>query len=103
MFFAMAISPDHLLAGTVVASVAKECGKLEALVDLSQMTVSQMTATSTEESHQQRLHWLVEQVLNGQLQTVWPPELCAGRARRRHPASTGSSRQVRPRGLFVPP
>src|SRR4029077_9546220 len=58
MFFAMAVSPDHLLAATVVASVAKECGKLEALVDLSQMTVSQMTATSTEESHQQRLHWL---------------------------------------------
>jgi uncharacterized protein YbjT (DUF2867 family) len=64
MFFAMAVSPDHLLAATVVASVAKEYGKLEALVDLSQMTVSQMTATSTEESHQQRLHWLSEQVLN---------------------------------------
>lgn len=28
------------------------------------MTVSGMTATSTEESHQQRLHWLTEQVLN---------------------------------------
>ena len=64
MFFAMAVSPDHLLAATVVASVAKEHGKLEALVDLSQMTVSQMTATSTEESHQQRLHWLAEQVQN---------------------------------------
>jgi hypothetical protein len=64
MFFAMAVSPDHLLAATVVASVTKEYGKLEALVDLSQMTVSQMTATSTEESHQQRLHWLAEQVLN---------------------------------------
>ena len=64
MFFAMAVSPDHLLAATVLASVAKEYGKLEALVDLSQMTVSQMTATSTEESHQQRLHWLAEQVLN---------------------------------------
>jgi uncharacterized protein YbjT (DUF2867 family) len=64
MFFALAVSPDHLLAATVVASVAREYGKLEALVDLSQMTVSQMTATSTEESHQQRLHWLAEQVLN---------------------------------------
>ncbi len=64
MFFAMAVSPDHLLAATVVASVAKEYGKLDALVDLSQLTVSQMTATSTEESHQQRLHWLAEQVLN---------------------------------------
>ena len=64
MFFAMAVSPDHLLAATVVASVAKGYGKLEALAGLSQMTVSQMTATSTAESHQQRLHWLAEQVLN---------------------------------------
>jgi uncharacterized protein YbjT (DUF2867 family) len=64
MLFAMTVSPDHLLAATMVASVAKEYGKLEALVDLSQMTVSQMTATSTAESHQQRLHWLAEQVLN---------------------------------------
>lgn len=64
MYFAMAVSPNHLLAATVVASVAKAYGKLEALVDLSQMTVSQMTATSTEESHQQRLHWLAEQVFD---------------------------------------
>ncbi|MFJ8028611.1 NmrA family NAD(P)-binding protein [Streptomyces sp. NPDC096311] len=64
MYFAMRVSPEHLLAATVVASVAKEYGKLEALVDLSQMTVSQMTATSTEESHQQRLHWLAEQVFD---------------------------------------
>lgn len=64
MYFGMAVSPHHLLAATVVASVAKEYGRLEALVDLSQMTVSQMTATSTEESHQQRLHWLSEQVFD---------------------------------------
>ena len=64
MFFAMTVSPDHLLAATVVASVAKEYGRLDVLVDLSQMTVSQMTTTSTAESHQQRLHWLAEQVLD---------------------------------------
>ncbi|MFD1275449.1 NAD(P)H-binding protein [Streptomyces kaempferi] len=64
MYFAMRVSPDHLLAATVVASVAREHGELDALVDLSQMTVSQMTATSTEESHQQRLHWLAEQVFD---------------------------------------
>ncbi|MGW2464203.1 NmrA family NAD(P)-binding protein [Streptomyces sp. NPDC001761] len=64
MYFAMPVSPDHLLAATVVASVAREYGTLEALVDLSQMTVSQMTATSTAESHQQRLHWLAEQVFD---------------------------------------
>ncbi|MGW2035290.1 NmrA family NAD(P)-binding protein [Streptomyces sp. NPDC001356] len=64
MYFAMPVSPDHLLAATVVASVAREHPTLEALVDLSQMTVSQMTATSTAESHQQRLHWLAEQVFD---------------------------------------
>ncbi|MEW2258240.1 NmrA family NAD(P)-binding protein [Streptomyces sp. NPDC047869] len=64
MYFAMPVSPDHLLAATAVASVAREYGKLDALVDMSQMTVSQMTATSTAESRQQRLHWLAEQVFN---------------------------------------
>jgi uncharacterized protein YbjT (DUF2867 family) len=64
MYFAMPVSPDHLLATTVVASVAREHADLEALVGMSQMTVSQMTAISTAESHQQRLHWLGEQVLN---------------------------------------
>jgi uncharacterized protein YbjT (DUF2867 family) len=64
MYFAMPVSPDHLLAATVAASVAREYGKLDALIGMSQMTVSQMTATSTAESRQQRLHWLAEQVLN---------------------------------------
>ncbi|MFE0509479.1 NmrA family NAD(P)-binding protein [Streptomyces sp. NPDC058964] len=64
MYFAMPVSPDHLLAATVTASVAREYGQLDALIDMSQMTVSQMTATSTAESHQQRLHWLAEQVFN---------------------------------------
>jgi uncharacterized protein YbjT (DUF2867 family) len=64
MYFAMPVSPDQLLAATVVASVAREHGELDGLVDMSQMTVSQMTATSTEESHQQRLHWLSEQVFD---------------------------------------
>ncbi|WP_435221025.1 NmrA family NAD(P)-binding protein [Streptomyces sp. Tue6028] len=64
MYFAMPVSPDHLLAATVVASVAREYDKLDALIDMSQMTVSQMTSTSTTESRQQRLHWLAEQVFN---------------------------------------
>ena len=48
----------------MVASVAREHGQVAGLAGMSQMTVSQMTATSTAESHQQRLHWLAEQVLN---------------------------------------
>lgn len=64
MYFGMSVSPDHLLAATTVATVAREHGQLDGLVDMSQMTVSQMTATSTAESHQQRLHWLAERVLD---------------------------------------
>ncbi|MFF0227307.1 NAD(P)H-binding protein [Streptomyces sp. NPDC004629] len=64
MYFAMPVSPDHLLAATVVATVARAYGGLDGLVGMSQMTVSQMTATSVGESRQQRLHWLAEQVLN---------------------------------------
>src|SRR6516162_3960053 len=64
MFFNMSVSPDYLLATTVVCAAAKELGSLEVLVNMSQMTVSQMTATSTEESKQQRLHWLAEHVID---------------------------------------
>ncbi|MGP4020864.1 NmrA family NAD(P)-binding protein [Saccharopolyspora sp. 5N708] len=64
MFFNMAVSPDYLEATAIVATVARAVGSLDALISMSQMTVSQMTATSTAESHQQRLHWLSEQVLN---------------------------------------
>jgi uncharacterized protein YbjT (DUF2867 family) len=66
MYFAMPVSPEHLLAATVVATVAQERGELDALVGMSQMAVSEMaaTGTGTAESHQHRLHWLAEQVLN---------------------------------------
>jgi len=64
MLFNMSVSPDYLLATTVVCATAKELGSLEVLVNMSQMTVSQMTATSTEESKQQRLHWLAEHVID---------------------------------------
>jgi hypothetical protein len=63
-YFGLSVSPDHLLAATIVATVAKAHGELDVLVDMSQMTVSQTTATSTAESHHQRLHWLAEQVLD---------------------------------------
>jgi uncharacterized protein YbjT (DUF2867 family) len=64
MFFNMSVSPDYLEATAVVCAIAKEFDNLEVLVNMSQMTVSQMTATSTEESKQQRLHWLAEHVIN---------------------------------------
>jgi uncharacterized protein YbjT (DUF2867 family) len=64
MFFNMSVSPDYLEATAVVCAIAKGLDDLEVLVNMSQMTVSQMTATSTEESKQQRLHWLAEHVIN---------------------------------------
>jgi uncharacterized protein YbjT (DUF2867 family) len=64
MFFNMSVSPDYLRATTEVCAVALECGHLDVIVNMSQMTVSQMTLTSTGESNQHRLHWLAEHVLN---------------------------------------
>jgi uncharacterized protein YbjT (DUF2867 family) len=64
MFFNMSVSSDYLLATAEVCAVALESGRLDAIVNMSQMTVSQMTLTSTAESRQHRLHWLAEHVLN---------------------------------------
>ena len=58
MFFNMSVSPDYVEAAAVVGAVGTELAGLDVLVNMSQMTVSQMTLTSTEESHHQRLHWL---------------------------------------------
>jgi uncharacterized protein YbjT (DUF2867 family) len=64
MFFNMSVSPDYLQATAVVCVAATEVDRLEVLVNISQMTVSQMKASSTEESRQQQLHFLAEHVIN---------------------------------------
>ncbi|MEZ0351856.1 NAD(P)H-binding protein [Mycobacterium sp. pR1184] len=64
MFFSMSVSPDYLQATTVVCAAALESGGLEVLVNMSQMTVSEMTLTSADESRQHRLHWLAEHVVD---------------------------------------
>ena len=64
MFFSMSVSPSYLEAAATVATVARAVGDLDALVAISQLTVSQMDALSMSESHHQRLHFLAEQVLN---------------------------------------
>ncbi|AGB21710.1 putative nucleoside-diphosphate sugar epimerase [Mycobacterium sp. JS623] len=64
MFFNMSVSPDYLRATTEVCAVALERGEVDVIVNMSQMTVSQMTLTGTGESNQHRLHWLAEHVLN---------------------------------------
>ena len=63
MYFGMSISDDYLAATVNVAAVAKHHG-VKAFVNISQMTVSQMSITETTASPQQKMHWLAEQVLN---------------------------------------
>ena len=64
MYFGMSVSPRYLEATVTAAAVAREHAELEVLVNISQMTVSQMSLTETTDSPQQRQHWLAEQVLN---------------------------------------
>ena len=54
----MSLAPSYLEATATVATVARAVGDLDALVAISQMTVSQMNALSMRESRHQRLHWL---------------------------------------------
>jgi len=60
VYFGMSVSPGYLEASVTMAAVAREIG-VEALVNMSQMTVSQMSIQNTTPSPQQRQHWLSEQ------------------------------------------
>lgn len=62
VYFGMSVSPGYLEATVTVAAAAREVG-IEALVNMSQMTVSEMDVRHTTPSHQQRQHWLGEQAL----------------------------------------
>jgi NAD(P)H dehydrogenase (quinone) len=64
MYFGMSVSAQYLEATVTTAAVARERADLEVLVNISQMTVSQMSLTQMTDSPQQRQHWLCEQVLN---------------------------------------
>src|ERR1700738_1476642 len=64
MFFNMSVSLDYLEATAIVCATARDLGGYDVIVNMSQMTVSQMTLTSTDESHQQWLHWVSESGLD---------------------------------------
>src|ERR1700722_13384037 len=64
MFFSMSVSPDYLQASAVVCVAATEVQSLDVLVNMSQMTVSQMTPTSTDQSRPQQLPFLVDPVIH---------------------------------------
>src|SRR5262245_48782340 len=62
VYFGMSVSPEYLEATVTMAAVARDVG-VDALVNVSQMTVSQMSGHHTTPSRQQRQHWLGEQAL----------------------------------------
>ncbi|HVK09966.1 MAG TPA: NAD(P)H-binding protein [Gemmataceae bacterium] len=62
VYFGMSVSAGYLEATVTMAAVAREVG-LDALVNMSQMTVSEMGLRNTTPSRQQRQHWLGEQAL----------------------------------------
>lgn len=62
LYFGMSVSPGYLEATVNTAAVAKHHG-VEAFVNMSQMTVTQMSITQSTPSPQHKLHWLAEQAL----------------------------------------
>src|SRR3954454_17130115 len=63
MYFGMSVSDTYLAATVNAAAVAKHHG-VNAFINMSQMTLAQMSITETTPSPQHKLHWLAEQALN---------------------------------------
>jgi uncharacterized protein YbjT (DUF2867 family) len=63
MYFGMSVSDTYLAATVNAAAVAKHHG-MKAFVNMSQMTLAQMSVTESTPSPQHKLHWLAEQALN---------------------------------------
>jgi uncharacterized protein YbjT (DUF2867 family) len=63
MYLGMSVSDTYLTATVNAAAVAKHHG-VTALINMSQMTLAQMSITETTPSPQHKLHWLAEQALN---------------------------------------
>src|SRR5205085_146266 len=86
------------LAATVnVAAVAKHHG-VQAFINMSQMTLAQMSITETTTSPQHKLHWLAEQALNCSglpVVHVRPTVLLAGFFLILTPDSVRESNQIR--------
>ena len=62
IYFGMSVSAAYLEATVNTAALARHHG-VEAFVNMSQMTVTQMSVTDTTDSPQHKLHWLAEQAL----------------------------------------
>jgi uncharacterized protein YbjT (DUF2867 family) len=62
IYFGMSISAAYLEATVNIAAIARHYG-VDAIVNMSQMTLSQMDIHTSTDSPQHKLHWLAEQVL----------------------------------------
>jgi NAD(P)H dehydrogenase (quinone) len=62
VYFGMSVSAGYLEASVTMAVVARDVG-VDAVDNMSQMTVSEMSIQNTTSSGQQRQHWLSEQAL----------------------------------------
>ena len=63
IYFGMSVSAAYLEATINTAAVARHHG-VEVFVNMSQMTVTQMSISETTNSPQHKLHWLAEQALS---------------------------------------
>jgi NAD(P)H dehydrogenase (quinone) len=64
IYFGMSVSPPYLEATAIAAAAAREHGGIEAFVNISQMTVSQMSLNNMTGSPQHQQHYFAEMVLN---------------------------------------
>jgi len=64
VYFGMSVSAPYLEATVTAAAVARAAATWKRSVNMSQMTVSEMSLTETTDSPQHRQHWLAEQALN---------------------------------------
>src|SRR5215510_13624786 len=65
VYFGMSVSAPYLEATVSTAAAARERGDLEVFVNISQLTVSQMSLPETTDSPQQRQHWLASRRSTG--------------------------------------
>jgi uncharacterized protein YbjT (DUF2867 family) len=62
--FGLSVSAEYLDATVTTAVMARTLGEREVFLNMSQMTVSQMSARRLTDSPQQRMQWMGEQVLD---------------------------------------
>ena len=113
VYFGMSVSAGYLEATVTMAVVAREVG-VDAVVNMSQMTVSQMSIQNTTSSGQQRQHWLGEHALAWSglpvvtirptifLESFFPLAGPTVRARGRIEVPFGRARPLRLRRLMSP-